>query len=278
MTALKGTRAGTQRGTNVGKQRGTHAVALRPKSVVSLLILALASVAMFIWPLFAVPESTVGHDSRTPLYFALLIPLVLATVLAQISEQGLDVKAVAMLGVLSAAVAAVRPLGAGSAGFESVFFVLILGGRVFGPAFGFVLGCTGLFASALITGGIGPWLPYQMLACAWVAFGAGCLPQWRGKVEVVLLVAYSVVASFAYGLAMNFSFWPFSVGFGTGLSFEPGAAVAENLHRFLLFNLSTSMGWDTGRAIFTAVLLAVTAHPVLATLRRAARKAAFAGN
>lgn len=252
-----------------------NAVNLQPKSWLLLGISALASAAMFTWPLFVAPDSRLGHDSRTPLYFALLIPLIIAVVLAQLSERGLDVKAVAMLGVLSAAVAVVRPLGAGSAGFESVFFVLILGGRVFGPAFGFVLGCTGLFASALITGGVGPWLPYQMLACAWVAFGAGCLPQWRGVKEMILIVGYGVVSSLLYGAVMNLSFWPFSVGLGTGVSFEPGAAVTENLHRFALFSLSTTLGWDIGRALFTAVLLAFTAHPVLATLRRAARKAAF---
>ena len=51
--------------------------------------------------------------------------------------------------------AALRPLGAGSAGLETVFFLLILAGRVFGPGFGFVLGATTLAASALITAGVG---------------------------------------------------------------------------------------------------------------------------
>lgn len=251
------------------------AILLRPKSWLLLALTAAASIVMFAWPLFIDPQSQLGHDGRTPLYFALIIPLILAVVLAEISESGLDVKAVAMLGVMTAAVAAVRPLGAGSAGFESVFFVLILGGRVFGPAFGFVLGCTGLFASALVTGGVGPWLPYQMLAASWVAFGAGLLPQVRGRAEMAVLLAYGVVSSLAYGLAMNFSFWPFSVGLGTELSYVPGGAVAENLHRFLLFSLSTSLGWDLGRAVFTCALLALTAVPVLAALRRAARRAAF---
>ena len=59
---------------------------------------------------------------------------------------------------------------------ELVFFLLILAGRVFGPGFGFVLGCTSLFASALMTAGVGPWLPFQMLVSAWVGMGAGLLP------------------------------------------------------------------------------------------------------
>lgn len=251
------------------------AVRLRVKSLFFLSFAAVASVVMFAWPLFADASSQLGHDPRTPLYFALLIPLILAVVLAEISERGMDVKAIAMLGVLSAAVAAVRPLGAGSAGVETVFFVLILGGRVFGPAFGFVLGCTGMFTSALITGGVGPWLPYQMLACAWVGFGAGVLPRWRGWAEVALLMVYGALAALIYGLALNLSFWPFSLGSGTELSYDPAVSVGENLHRFIVFSLGTSLGWDVVRAAVTALLLAVTAKPVLGTLRRAARKAAF---
>ena len=50
-----------------------------------------------------------------------------------------------------------------SAAWGLVFFLLILAGRVFGPGFGFVLGVTSLFASALMTAGVGPWLPFQML-------------------------------------------------------------------------------------------------------------------
>ena len=102
--------------------------------------------------------------------------LVLAVVLAELSDGGMDAKALAMLGVLSAIGAALRPLGAGTAGIETVFFLLVLAGRVFGPGFGFVLGCTTLFASALLTGGVGPWLPYQMFGCAWVGLVAGLLP------------------------------------------------------------------------------------------------------
>ena len=75
----------------------------------------------------------------------------------------MDAKALAMLGVLTAVNAALRSLGAGLAGVELVFFLLVLAGRVFGPGFGFVLGCTSLFASALLTAGVGPWLPFQML-------------------------------------------------------------------------------------------------------------------
>ena len=80
----------------------------------------------------------------------------------------------AILGVLSAVNAILRGVSAGTGGVELVFFLLILAGRVFGPGFGFVLGCTSLFASALMTAGVGPWLPFQMLCPPGSAWAPGC--------------------------------------------------------------------------------------------------------
>jgi energy-coupling factor transport system substrate-specific component len=153
---------------------------------------AVASViglAAFCWPLLVGPESPLAGSATAPLVLGLLLPLLLAVVLVEVAEGGLDVKAVAVLGVLSAVGAALRPLGAGTAGLETVFFLLVLGGRVFGAGFGFVLGATTLFASALVTGGVGPWLPYQMLGAAWVGLGAGLLPRATGRREIGLLAA-----------------------------------------------------------------------------------------
>src|SRR5687767_4249226 len=163
-----------------------RSVRIRPRATLALAVAAAISVVAFGWPLLVSADAGIAQGATAPWTFALLLPLVLAVVLAEISEGGLDAKAVAMLGVLSALGAAIRPLGAGTAGIETVFFLLVLGGRVFGPGFGFVLGNTMLFASALLTGGVGPWLPYQMLGAAWVALGAGLLPSARGKVELVL--------------------------------------------------------------------------------------------
>ncbi len=148
-------------------------------------------------------------------------------VLAEVTEGGLDPRVLAVLGVLSAVNAVLRGLSPGTGGVELVFFLLILAGRVFGPGFGFVLGCTSLFASALLTGGVGPWLPYQMLCSAWVGMGAGLLPRrFTGRAEIMMLAAYGVVAAYAFGLLLNLSSWPFVLGIAvpghTGLAFVPG--------------------------------------------------------
>ena len=129
----------------------------------------------FFWP-FVVAPGRFGDSAMAPLMFGALLVLVLAVSCAEVADGGIDAKAIAMLGVLSAVGAALRPLGAGTAGVETVFFTLVIAGRVFGPGFGFALGCTTLFASALITGGVGPWMPYQMFGCAWVGLFAGLLP------------------------------------------------------------------------------------------------------
>lgn len=247
-----------------------------------LAVATLAGLAMFCWPLLAQSQPGIGHATDAPLVFVVVLPLLLAIVLAQFSEGGMDAKALAVLGVLSAVNAALRPtLGAGTAGIESVFFLLVLAGRVFGPGFGFVLGCTSLFSSALLTAGIGPWLPFQMLASAWIGLGAGLLPRRvRGRAEIAMLVAYGIVAAYAFGLLMNLWFWPFALGIGAAgdgsVSFVPGAPLLDNVHRFLVFTLiSSTGGWDTGRAITTTVAIIAVGPAVLAVLRRASRRASF---
>lgn len=262
--------------------RGPHprysVVRVGPRAALVLAVASLAGLAMFCWPLVVDPASALSRTTLAPLVFAGLLPLLVAVVLAELTEGGLDAKALALLGVLSAVGAALRPLGAGTAGIETVFFLLVLAGRVFGPGFGFVLGCTTLFASALLTGGVGPWLPFQMLAAAWVGLLSGCLPlpRLRGRGEVAMLAFYGAASAYLYGALMNLAFWPFTLGAATQLSYVPGAAVAENLHRFLVYTVSTSAaGWDTGRALTNLVAIALVGPAVLGALRRAATRAAF---
>ena len=63
------------------------------------------------------------------------------------------------------------------AGFSAMFIVVLVAGNAFGPGFGFLLGALGMFASGLFVGGLGPWLPFQMVAVGWVGAGAGLLPR-----------------------------------------------------------------------------------------------------
>ncbi len=210
----------------------------------------------------------------------LLLPLMLMVVLAEMSEGGMDARVLAILGVLAAINGVLRGISAGTAGIELVFFLLILGARVFGAGFGFVLGTLSLFVSALVTAGVGPWLPFQMLVAGWVGLGAGLLPKRvSGRREIVMLCVYGALSAFLYGLFMNLSGWPFLLGVEvpgyeqTQLSYVAGASLLDNLHRFGLYVVVTSMGWDLGRAVTNVVAIALLGPAILATLRRAARRA-----
>lgn len=253
-------------------------IRLGPRAIAALVLISTIGVAAFSWPLFADPSFGVAHEKDAPWLFAALLPLLVAVVVATISDSGMDAKAVAMLGVLAAVGAALRPLGAGTAGLEPMFFLMVLSGRVLGPGFGFVLGSVTMFASALLTGGVGPWMPFQMLSMAWFTMGAGLLPgqdRLRGRAEVLMLAVYGFVAAFAYGTVMNLYGWTIVPPAGSGISFVAGDPVHENLVRFAAYCLATSVGWDLGRAALTVALTFAVGPTLLKALRRATRRAAF---
>lgn len=251
-------------------------IRISPRSALMLALTAAAGLVAFSWPLFLPPGNDTIGSSQTPLLFAALLLVVLALVITELSQQDMDVKALAMLGVLSAVGAVLRPLGAGAAGLETVFFLLIVAGRVFGPGFGFILGSTTLFSSALITAAIGPWLPFQMIAAGFVGLGAGLLPRTAGsRTEIALLAGYGAVCGFAFGFSMDLAFWPFTLGPNTQLSFDAALGPLGNLHRFVLFNVATAMGWNAGRALMNVLMIVVLGTPLLRILRRTARRAHF---
>ncbi|MEO6700146.1 MAG: ECF transporter S component [Jatrophihabitantaceae bacterium] len=254
--------------------RRTVAVRIRARAVISLALASVIGLVAFAWP-FLVAPGRFSTSYAPPLIFGVLLLLVLAVVFAEIADGGIDAKALAMLGVLSAVNAALRPLGAGTAGVETVFFILVLAGRVFGPGFGFTLGCTSMFASALITGGVGPWMPYQMFGCAFVGLLAGLLPPLRGRAEIVLLATFGALAGYLFGFLLNLSFWPFSLDPNSSISYRPGLGFAEQWHRYLVFDATTSLGWDTGRAITNFVCILLAGPAALVAFRRAARRANF---
>ncbi|MFJ8049910.1 ECF transporter S component [Streptomyces luteogriseus] len=265
--------------TRPAAQRQARAVRLGPRSVAALALVSAVGVAGFGWPFLAPPTSRLSaHAQDAPWLFAGVLVLLVAVVAAAISESGLGPKAVAMLGVLAATGAALRPIGAGTAGIEPMFFLMVLSGRVLGPGFGFVLGSVTMFASALLTGGVGPWLPFQMLAMGWFAMGAGLLPgpdRLRGRAERAMLAGYGFLAAFAYGTVMNMAGWPFMSALASNVAFDPHAPVAANLARFVAYCLATSLGWDLGRAVVTVALTLTLGPAVLRALRRATRRAAF---
>ena len=243
-------------------------------SKVSIGFAGLASLLMFTWPLFI----QAGNQNETlfaQTVFIVLMPLVLILVLIEFATGDISSKQLALLGVLIALNAVIRLLGAGTAGIETAFFLIILGAFVFGSGFGFILGACSILVSALLTGGIGPWLPFQMMGAALVGLGAGLIPRsTKAWLQKILLVAYAVIASFIYGGLMTMWNWPYLAGVGTQLSYVPSDALLSNLTRFIQYEIVTGgLVWDLGRAITTSVLILLTGTALIATLRRAATRA-----
>jgi len=189
-----------------------------------------------------------------------------------------DARKIALLGVLAAVNSVVRLLGAGVAGIETAFALIILAGFVFGSRFGFLLGLISILSSAIISGGIGPWLPFQIIAAALVGAGAGLVPKPAAPgLRIIFLSIYAVFASFFYGIFMTAWTWPLFVGPDTSLSYLEGGSLEENITRFIQFELvSGGLLWDAGRAITTILLIVLTGKALMATLERAATRADFA--
>jgi energy-coupling factor transport system substrate-specific component len=261
--------------TTDGRRPG--AIRFGRRGAVAVAVASLVGLAALCWPLFvhASATNTQAHAGDAPWVMAAIIPLLLAALLGEVATGGIDAKGVALLGVLGAIGAALRIPSGGAAGFEPTFFLLFPAGYVLGRHFGFLLGALTLFASALVTGGVGPWLPFQMMAAAWMGYGAGLLPRRRGRWELVTLASYAAVACLAYGMVVDMWFWPYYAGTATSFSFQPGAGIGHNLTRFVAFVATTSLGFDIPRAVLNAGLILTVGRPVISALRRASRKAAF---
>ena len=255
-------------------RRGPHYAAF-----VQGIVLAGANViglAAFVWP-FLLPRTAGAegsHAGDAPWILVLLLAAVGALLFLRLGRGGMGPKAVALVAVLGAAMVALRLPGF-IAGFSAMFIVVLVAGSAFGASFGFLLGAVGTFASGMFVGGLGPWLPFQMVAVGWVGAGAGLLPRpsaW--PLRIALLAAYGIVAAYLFGALMNLWFWPFQAG-SSALGWDPGAGLATNLGNYAAFYAATSFGWDTAGAIGNAVLVLCLGRPLLGALDRAARRMSF---
>ncbi|EXJ51912.1 ATP-binding cassette domain-containing protein [Microbacterium sp. MRS-1] len=255
---------------NTRAQTTARAPRPRPALTVALVTANVVAAAAFLWPLAATALPAQAQAAIGPIALA-LAPLAVLTVLAALDTTVRSAQTLALLAVLAAIGAAVRIASTGVGGVEALFVLLILAGRAYGARFGLLLGAASVGLSALLWGGVGPWLPFQMFACAWVAAGAGLLPRRvRGGAEIAMLVGYGAAAAYAFGLIMNMWFWPFAVGAGTSISYVPGAPLPQNLGTFLVYSLVTStLSWDTVRALTTIIGICLVGRTVLRSLRRA---------
>ena len=253
--------------------------AARPGKAARGVVLAIANLvglAAFAWP-FILPVATSAGDSHAadaPWILALLLVAIGSLLFLELGRGGIGPKAVALIAVLGAAMVALRLPGF-IAGFSAMFIVVLVAGNAFGPSFGFLLGAVGTFASGMFVGGLGPWLPFQMVAVGWVGAGSGLLPRpsaWPWRIAVLAL--YGFVAAYAFGALMNLWFWPFQAG-SSDLGWAPGAGLMTNLRHYATFYAATSLGWDTAGAIGNAVLVIALGRPLLGALDRTGKRMHF---
>lgn len=240
-----------------------------------LVLANLGGLAAFVWPLLAAPAQTASegraHATDAPILIALLVPLLVLAALAE-TRSGGDARVVALLGALTAVNAVLRlPKGPTGEGF--VFVLPILAGWYVGGRFAYLLGAFTMVTSAVLTGGAGPWMPFQMLALGWVGAGAAVARRVTGgRAPAITLACYAWASSIAYGFLMTLWFWPFLGGRGDTF-FAPGLGLDTTLARYVRFYVLTSLPWDTGRALLTnAPLVAILARPVGTLLERAGRR------
>mgnify|MGYP000438023406 CR=1 FL=1 len=236
--------------------------------------IGLFSLALFAWPLVIQVRNS-EQSNFAQAVFMTLMPVLVVMLLVELSHGGLGTRQLAVLGVLITLNSAVRMLGAGTAGIETIFFLILIGAYVFGTNFGFLLGAGSILVSALLTGGVGPWLPFQMMAAGLLGLVAGALPKPKSLwLKLTVLSIFGVLGAYLYGALMTLWNWPFLAGMGGSLGYEPGAGIGANLMRFLQYEVVTGgLLWDTGRAVTTVVLTLLTAPTLLPALKRAAGRA-----
>ncbi len=231
-------------------------------------------VLTFLYPFFdpLTGSTPVGDVQQqvAPLLTAALVGLALLALLVELQGQSLSAKTIAMLGVLVAVTSVLRfievaiPL---PGGFSPIFAPIIIAGYVFGPRFGFLMGAFTLLTSALLTGGVGPWLPFQMFTAGWAGMTAGWLPHQGRRWELPLIYAFGFAWGLLYGVIINLYFWPFILG-PLDQSWRYGLSLPETLARYAAFYATTSLAWDVIRAIGNVALLLVLAAPMIKALTR----------
>lgn len=244
-------------------------------------VTTLLGVVAFLYPFWMPPlQASTGGLARAddaPLLLTVLVGLAFVVLLLEVQSQSISAKTMALLGVLVAINATLRFVEVaipGPGGFSPIFFLIVLTGYVYGGRFGFLMGVLTLIVSSLLTGTVGPWLPYQMLTAGWVGLSAPlCRPLVRAVngqgrwPEVAILALFGGLWGMLYGAIINIWFWPFVNG-AQEQYWTPGIGLRETLRRYGLFYLATSFVWDAMRLVGNSALIIAFALPTLRILRR----------
>jgi energy-coupling factor transport system substrate-specific component len=258
-------------------------------SLVIYFTATISGVLVLLYPFFlpGVSQQSGFGTLRTgemPLMMTFLLGLCLVALLFEAQGQMVNTKLIALLGILVAINSALRFIETaipGPGGFTPIFFLIILVGYVFGGRVGFLMGALTMLVSALVTGGVGPWLPAQMFTAGWVGMSAIILhPMVRtlsanrtlksgsiSRMEITIMAGFGLLWGFLYGGIMNLWQWPFIAG-PQNQSFAAGLGFLATLRHYLAFYLVTSLVWDAMAAIGNMLLILALGAPAMRALRR----------
>ncbi|MBV8300937.1 MAG: ECF transporter S component [Candidatus Dormibacteraeota bacterium] len=232
-----------------------------------LALVSAAGAVLLIWPLLA------GSSAPLAVVSGAVVALVLVTVAVETATRRLDARQLALLATIAAIDSALRLLFVeGIGGWSPIFFLILAAGYVYGPSFGFVCGTTALLVSAVVTGGIGPWLPYEALGCGWIGVAAGLAGMRRsGAVrtrDLVVLAVVGAVTGLLYGALTDLQDWITFYRGTPAFGWQPGLSSAELARHFAVFYVTTSLVWDLFRSVGNALAVLLLGLPVLAALVR----------
>lgn len=252
--------------------------------LVNIFVIVLGIASLLAPIIFPWARGSEAQQSNLAIMVGLIVVLCVLIILFEAQTAILESKMIALLGVLIAINAGVRFLEnaiPGPAGFSPTFFMIILIGYYFGGRVGFLFGALTMLVSGLLTGGIGPWLPGQLITAGWVGQSASIL-AWITKklklknkrIEIILLAIFGALWGMLYGLIMNLWFWPFLAA-APGQNFSQSLSIIENFHRYSAYYITTSLIWDMTRAVGNVLLIVLLTNPVLNVLKRFHQRFSF---
>lgn len=237
-------------------------------------LVSLAGLVLFAWPF-----AGSGLPADTPAW-ALMVACVGGLFLVEAGTRQLDARAFALLAAIAAVDTALRlAVIVGIGGFNPIYFLVLCAGYSFGASFGFMAGALSILVSAVLGGGIGAWVPYQVFAVGWVGAAAGLAGRWSrdtpGWRDVLLLAAVGGIMGYVFGGLLDITDWVPGYRGNPVLGWAAGMAPATALLHFSRFYALTSFAYDTFRAVGNVVMVLVLGAPVLAAFSRLRARMTF---
>lgn len=237
------------------------------KQTLPIGLASLIGLSLFVWP-FAGGELPPSMPAWT-----LMLACVGGLVAVEAGTRQLDSRAFALIAALAAIDTALRlAVIVGIGGFNPIFFLVLCAGYVFGTTFGFMVGALSILVSALIGGGIGPWVPYQVFALGWVGVAAGVAGHWRsegpGVRDVLILAVVGGIMGYVFGALMDVTDWVPGYRGNPTIGWSPGIDTSTALIHFARYYALTSFAYDTFRAVGNVIMVLALGAPVMAGLAR----------